>query len=110
MSSSPAWAWVDGKIVNMDLPIWSSIDRLAMYGDGLFETARIGRGQPHDLDLHLERLVDSARELGFAEPESIAVLQPLLTHDDTATASATAAALQRCGWAPFEPSTVPGRP
>lgn len=71
MSSSPAWAWVDGKIVNMDLPIWSSIDRLAMYGDGLFETARIGRGQPHDLDLHLERLVDSARELGFAEPESI---------------------------------------
>jgi branched-subunit amino acid aminotransferase/4-amino-4-deoxychorismate lyase len=63
---------VDGKIVNMDLPIWSSIDRLAMYGDGLFETVRIGRGQPHDLDLHLERLVDSARDLGFAEPESIA--------------------------------------
>jgi branched-subunit amino acid aminotransferase/4-amino-4-deoxychorismate lyase len=48
----------------------SVFDRGARDGEGLFETLRVYAGQPFQWSRHLERLVVSAAELGFAVPPS----------------------------------------
>lgn len=42
-------------------------DRGFLFGDGLFETIRVDRGQVRWLDLHLARLRQSGKELAFPE-------------------------------------------
>ena len=44
----------------------SLFDAGYLYGDGLFETIRLYRGRPFDLDGHLERLNRQLELLGFA--------------------------------------------
>jgi len=60
----PLW-WVDGDIVAEDdfaLPV---DDRGLAYGDGLFETILVVKGQPIWLMAHMDRFRRSARALGY---------------------------------------------
>ena len=62
--------WIDGSIVRGAAAVLSLFDRGARDGEGLFETIRVYAGKPRDWDLHMERLVVSAAELGFPVPSS----------------------------------------
>lgn len=62
--------WVNGELVRGEAAHLSLFDRGARDGEGLMETLRLTGGQPLHWDLHLERLVLSAAELGFPVPPS----------------------------------------
>ena len=62
--------WIDGRIMRGAAATLSLFDRGARDGEGLFETLRVYEGEPLDWDLHMERLVVSAAELGFPVPPS----------------------------------------
>lgn len=57
-------ARVDGQVSNA-IPV---DDRGLQFGDGVFETIAIYRGQPLLLDAHLARMADGCRRLGFEPP------------------------------------------
>jgi branched-chain amino acid aminotransferase len=70
-------AWVDGDLLPADAPALSVSDRGFQLGDGVFETLRVRRGVPIELDLHLRRL-----------REGLAVLEIPLSRSDTEVAGA----------------------
>jgi branched-chain amino acid aminotransferase len=49
-------AWVDGRLQPADAPALPVADRAFQLGDGVFETLRVRRGVPIELDGHLRRL------------------------------------------------------
>jgi branched-chain amino acid aminotransferase len=49
-------AWVDGRLLPADAPALPVADRAFQLGDGVFETLRVRRGVPIELDGHLRRL------------------------------------------------------
>jgi branched-chain amino acid aminotransferase len=49
-------AWVDGRLQPADAPALPVGDRAFQLGDGVFETLRVRRGVPIELDGHLRRL------------------------------------------------------
>src|SRR5206468_2548693 len=49
--------FLNGKIVPDDQAVVSVFDRSFLYGDGLFETIRICKGEPFRWEQHLERFV-----------------------------------------------------
>jgi branched-chain amino acid aminotransferase len=57
--------YVSGELVPADRAVVALLDRGYLYGEGLFETMRSYGGRIFALDLHLRRLVSSARELGL---------------------------------------------
>lgn len=57
-------------------------DRGLAYGDGLFETIAVDRGQPRLLDLHLDRLLAGARRLGLPVPERAGLARSLRERAD----------------------------
>jgi branched-chain amino acid aminotransferase len=57
--------WVSGRIVQDDSLRISALDRTFEHGLGLFETFRTWNGHPSLLPRHLDRLNQSARELGL---------------------------------------------
>ena len=58
-------AWVNGRIVEADLPAVAVTDRGFMYGEGLFETMRAYGGRIFRLEQHLERMCTAAEEIGL---------------------------------------------
>lgn len=58
--------FLNGKFLPRDKAVVSIFDRGFTYGDGLFETMRSYDGKIFALDLHLKRLIDSARLIGIA--------------------------------------------
>jgi branched-chain amino acid aminotransferase len=61
----PGWIYIDGQFLpkaTASLPIY---DHGFLYGDGVFEGVRVYNGRVFRLDPHLERLIFSARCLGF---------------------------------------------
>ena len=58
--------FLNGKFLPDDRAMVSIFDRGFMYGDGLFETVRSYDGKIFALDLHLERLVGSAKIIGIS--------------------------------------------
>jgi branched-chain amino acid aminotransferase len=58
--------WVDGRIVAPDEPVITALDHGLLVGDGLFESVRVDRGVPFELERHLQRLVRGARVLDLA--------------------------------------------
>jgi len=62
--------WINGRIVRGAEAVLSIFDRGARDGEGLFETLRVQRAEPLHWELHMERLVLSAAELGFPVPEA----------------------------------------
>lgn len=58
--------WMNGRLCADDAAMVSVFDRGFLYGDGLFETLPIYAGTPFLLEAHLQRLVNGARALRFA--------------------------------------------
>ena len=71
----PQNVWVDGRIVPAGAPAITVFDRGFLLGDGIFETLRARRGVVVDLDLHLERLRESAVPLGIPLPPDDAPIE-----------------------------------
>lgn len=66
-------AWINGrKSAKIDCR-----DRGLQYGDGVFETMRVRRGQVRLIDYHVERLDRSCRQLGIAGPSLRTLRQEL---------------------------------
>ncbi|MBI3241675.1 MAG: aminotransferase class IV family protein [Chloroflexi bacterium] len=61
--------WVEangiGQLLADDSPVAGMSDRGFAYGDGLFETIRISKGEPLFLARHLQRLLDGLEQLTF---------------------------------------------
>jgi 4-amino-4-deoxychorismate lyase len=55
-------------------------DRGLQYGDGVFETMRVGRGRIRLLDYHLERLYEGCRRLGIRAPNEGTLRRELVRH------------------------------
>ena len=55
-ASSGSVAWVNGRLLPADAPALPVADRAFQLGDGVFETLRVRRGVPIELDGHLRRL------------------------------------------------------
>jgi len=60
--------WLDGQFVDGTDPRISALDAGFQHGVGLFETMQARGGKVFRLPDHLERLAESARELGLADP------------------------------------------
>jgi 4-amino-4-deoxychorismate lyase len=58
---TPGDVWVNG-VPQTHIAI---ADRAVQFGDGLFETIRVGRGRPMQLARHLARLIAGCRRLGI---------------------------------------------
>ncbi len=61
------WACVNGNLLPADEAHVSIFDAALMQGVGLFETLRAYRGRLFRLEQHLDRLAQSARDLGWAQ-------------------------------------------
>ncbi|CAL9366860.1 aminotransferase class IV [Streptomyces sp. enrichment culture] len=61
--------WVNGELRDADAATISVLDHGLTVGDGVFETLKTVDGKPFALDLHLDRLVRSARGLGLPDPD-----------------------------------------
>jgi D-alanine transaminase len=61
---------IDGKIIGLREKIIEIEDRGYQFGDGVYEVTRIYNGRPFALQLHLERLARSLRELRIPNPYS----------------------------------------
>jgi branched-chain amino acid aminotransferase len=61
-------AWVDGRIVAVDAPQLSIVDRGFLLGDGIFETMRARRGVAIEWEEHVARLHQSANALSIELP------------------------------------------
>lgn len=62
----PQWVSINGRLTTAEEAQVSVFDSGFMQGIGLFETMRVYNGRVLRLDRHLERLVASARALGWA--------------------------------------------
>jgi branched-chain amino acid aminotransferase len=58
----------NGKFISSGTPVIPSDNRSFRYGDGLFETIRVKKGEIILADYHFERLFNGARLLSFALP------------------------------------------
>ena len=58
--------FLNGQIVPGESATVSIFDRAFLYGDGLFETLRVSKGQPHLWDEHFTRFSAGAKVLGIA--------------------------------------------
>lgn len=67
--------YIDGKLIDEAKASLSAFDAAVQHGVGLFETMRAYHGTVFRLDRHVQRLADSARQLGLTEqlePEPLA--------------------------------------
>lgn len=65
MTGSSPRVWVNGELVDPTAPSIAALDHAVTVGDGVFETAKIDRGQPFALSRHHARLERSAAGLGL---------------------------------------------
>src|SRR3954463_14647440 len=66
---------IDGSLVPPERAVVSVFDRGFLYGDSVFESLRTYRGQPFDLQMHLERLERSAARVLIPLPVDLATLE-----------------------------------
>ncbi len=59
---------IDGRVVPAAMAMISVLDRGLLYGDGCFEVLRTWAGVPRELELHLDRLADTAEFLRLRTP------------------------------------------
>lgn len=74
MAWSQTWSWIDGKWVEGNAPIMGVRTHAAWLASMVFDGARAFEGVTPDLDLHCQRINQSARNLGLAPikaPEEI---------------------------------------
>ncbi len=59
------WISYNGKILPADTPLVGAESRAIRYGDGLFETIRMRKGEMPLFDYHMERLFSGLIQLGL---------------------------------------------
>ncbi len=59
------WISYNGKILSADTPLVGAESRAIRYGDGLFETIRMRKGEMPLISFHMERLFNGLIQLGF---------------------------------------------
>jgi D-alanine transaminase len=72
-------AWVDGVFLDINEAKVSLEDRGYLFGDGVYEVARIYNGRPFKLGLHLERLQRSAAAIRIPVPYTIAEIDKMVS-------------------------------
>ena len=65
MTTTTAITYVDGKWVDANAPLWSSMSHGVWLSSMIFDGARAFEGVTPDLDLHCQRAVRSAGALGL---------------------------------------------
>jgi len=70
--------FIDGKFVKGEEAKLSVWDHGLLYGDAVFDTARVYEGSIFKLDEHLERLFDSAKGLDITPPVSMSILKEIV--------------------------------
>ncbi len=78
MSYRDAIVFVDGKFLKGDEAKISVWDHAVLYGDAVFDTARIYEGKIFKLDEHLDRLFDSAKGLNLKPPAEFTALKEIV--------------------------------
>jgi D-alanine transaminase len=69
-------AWLNGVFLAADEAKLSPFDRAFLFADSVYEVTAVYDGRPVDLDLHLDRLARSLRELGFTSvPDRAQLMQ-----------------------------------
>lgn len=81
----PEWVCINGRLVEPAEACVSVFDSGFTQGIGLFETMRTYAGKVFRLDEHLQRLITSARQLGWA---TLPDLDDLITNVDEVVAAA----------------------
>jgi branched-chain amino acid aminotransferase len=71
VTQGPRHVWVDGAILDADVPHLSAFDRGFQLGDGIFETLRARHGHVTELPQHLGRLRRSAAGLEIPLPDDV---------------------------------------
>jgi D-alanine transaminase len=64
-SSSPEWAWCEGRLVAFSDARVPIEDRGFQFGESLYEVIAVVGGEPFRLPDHVDRMVAGARELGL---------------------------------------------
>src|SRR3954471_24731642 len=62
-------------VVGIDTPLLRADDLGVLRGDGVFETLHVRRGEPFQLDAHLDRMARSAALLGIGLPARAALVE-----------------------------------
>jgi branched-chain amino acid aminotransferase len=78
VSFRDALVFIDGKFVKGEEAKLSVWDHGLLYGDAVFDTARVYEGNIFKLDEHLERLFDSAKGLDIAPPVDMITLKEIV--------------------------------
>ena len=77
--------YLNGEIVPEDQACISVFDRGFLYGDGIFETIRVYESVPFRWDMHIQRMAESAQNLGInwkGDPELRTMVSELLHKND----------------------------
>jgi len=78
LSYKEAIVYVDGQFAkgaDAKISVW---DHAVLYGDAVFDTARVYEGKIFKLDEHIERLYDSAKGLALTPPVDAAELKKIV--------------------------------
>jgi len=108
-----AWLWLNGRFVREEDARISPLDRGVQYGDGVFETLRVERGQPLYLKCHLERISQSLHWLRISTenfPHWRGVLQHLVQLNELEGKTAAAKILVTRGVSPQMGTPLSHRP
>ena len=60
--SAAVRVWVDGDLVDPDVPSVPALDHAVTVGDAAFETVKVEDGRPFAMTRHLRRLDRTAKE------------------------------------------------
>lgn len=69
-TSKPKYLIYNNKFHTLDEPIFKVSNRSFRYGDGIFESIRVMKGQIHLIDYHLERLLNGVEFLKIELPSN----------------------------------------
>ncbi len=70
--------WYNGEWVEGNVPIMGSADHASWLGSAVFDGARAFEGVMPDLDLHAQRIVRSARAMGYEAPVDAETIQAII--------------------------------
>jgi len=83
--------YLNGRYVPQEEAVISVNDRGFLFGDGLYEVARVYNGRPFMMDAHLRRLADGLRwlQIDFEDVESLAGIAERLIEENELHGDAT---------------------
>ncbi len=70
--------WIDNHWHEGNAPLMGAMDHAVWLGSSVFDGARAIHGRVPDLDLHLQRVIESSKRLGLECPKSVADMRALV--------------------------------